>query len=76
VWDSVLYNYHNSPALPFTKLTWDETGQRVKDLLARHRNFSIDSTLDVLKWATETHKIAPSAYEGAEEKVKLTDEYI
>ena len=48
------------------------------ELLQRHPNMSFASidSLDVLLWANESFKIAPSAYEGAVQKEKLSPSYL
>ena len=65
VWDSVLYQYHKSPELPFTPDTWTQNGALAKDLFSRYANFTFTTSLDSALWASESHNVGKLAYNGA-----------
>ena len=76
MWDSVLYQFHKSPPLPFNAESWSENGESARDLVTRYSNFTFSTALDIEKWASESHNIGKLAYVGAVENEKLSDSYI
>ena len=53
-------------------------GEKVQALIDKHYNITstVSNSLDPELWAGESYNVAPSAYKGATEKEKLTDDYI
>lgn len=76
VWDSVIYQYHKSPPLPFTPETWAENGAIARDLLSRYANYTFTTALDIDMWASESHNVGKLAYTGVVQNEKLSDAYI